>query len=238
MASARLNTLSASTVSPWACRAWASTTRVVAVNSDCWPEVLSASVASFLARPTASPYRPSCASAVMRRISVSISCGFAWQGATRLASSAVTISHAANPCRSARIFLCSDRPSPEPAIAILWGGSKATSGLWRRRQRRLYQDCRFDFTPLTVSLVQISCHLSVVGVFPGRRVGRALLVWGIPGKLADGGPLQRRPVAAAGAAYRGHHPGLRGAHGAMEGDVRHPHLDRRQGAKCFDVHAL
>src|SRR3954463_11643927 len=42
----------------------------------------------------------------MRRISVSISCGLAWQGdATRLASSAVTISHAANPCRSARIFL-------------------------------------------------------------------------------------------------------------------------------------
>jgi hypothetical protein len=42
----------------------------------------------------------------MRRISVNISCGFAWQGdATALASSTVTISPATNPCRSARIFL-------------------------------------------------------------------------------------------------------------------------------------
>ena len=58
MARALLNTLSASASSPWACRACASTTRVVAVETDCRPEVLSASVASFLARAYRFPVPP------------------------------------------------------------------------------------------------------------------------------------------------------------------------------------
>ena len=102
-----------------------------------------------------SPYRPSCASAVMRRISVSISCGFAWQGdATTLASSAATISHATSPCRSARIFLslrsaflraCYRHPigrqQGESGKRPLSSGVSVVRWLWRQRRRELYQHC-------------------------------------------------------------------------------------------------
>src|SRR4051812_2357794 len=87
-------------------------------------------------------------------------------------------------------------------------------------------------------LAEIRRDLSAVGVFPDRSFRRALLAWRVPGPLADRRPLERRPVAAAVAAYRGDHPGLRRAHGAMEGDLRHPHLDRGQGSRRVDLHAL
>src|SRR5690349_20937374 len=71
-------------------------------------------------------------------------------------------------------------------------------------------------------LAEIRRDLSAVGIFPDRRFRRALLAWRVPGPLADRRPLQRGPVAAAVAACRGDHPGLRRAHGSMEGNLRHP----------------
>src|SRR6185312_7508964 len=72
-------------------------------------------------------------------------------------------------------------------------------------------------------LAEISRDLSGIGVFPDRSFRRALLACRVPRPLADRRPIQRRPVAAAVAARRGDHSGLRRAHGAMEGDLRHPY---------------
>jgi hypothetical protein len=57
--------------------------------------------------------------------------------------------------------------------------------LWRRRQCELYQDFHNHFMT-SHFLAQISRNISGVGLFPDRRVRRALLAWRIPGKLADG----------------------------------------------------
>src|SRR6478752_6673438 len=94
------------------------------------------------------------------------------------------------------------------------GGSKAASGAGASDNADYIRTVISSSSP-AFGLVQISRDLLGIGFLPDRPVRPALLAWRISGKLADGRPLQRRPVAAAVAAYRGHHPGLRRAHGAM-----------------------
>src|SRR2546430_4091982 len=145
----------------------------------------------------------------MRRISVNISCGFAWQGdATTLASSAATISPATNPGRSARIFLSLRSAFVRACYRDPIGQQQGESGnvtarvRWSAGGSGASDDANYigiviSAHALAFSIAQVSGNPSVVGLFSCRRVGRALLVWRIPGKLADGRPLQRWPVAAA-----------------------------------------
>ncbi len=91
---------------------------------------------------------------------------------------------------------------------------------------------------LAFSFAQIICNPVVVGLLPDRRVRPGATGLGESrGNWQTADRSSARPVAAAVPPSRSSRPGLRCAHGSMEGDIRHPHLDRRQGAECFDVHA-
>ena len=75
--------------------------------------------------------------------------------------------------------------------------------------------------------------LPAAGLRADRTVGRTLLsVRRWPGQLADGGSLERRPVAAGIGQSGRADPGLCRAHGAVAQHFRRPHLDRRQGERC------